>query len=133
MSIEQFMQKLSAEMELEQPLTAQIPGVYSIPLDEGYSITITSPSSERFDFSSTLGPLPAVANEAFFTQLLLANLFGQGTRGAVLALDGDGNMLMLKRTISHHIEYKEFRDLVEDFINVADYWREQILNPQTSP
>lgn len=125
--LEEFMDKLSAEMEMEEPFKAQIPGVYVMRLDEDISISLISQSSDRFTFSCTLGEAPIVGKEAFFTQLLLANLFGQGTRGAVLSLDINANELMLTRNIDHYIEYKEFRDSVEDFLNVVDFWKQELL------
>jgi hypothetical protein len=126
--IEQFMEKLSREMELDEPLKAQIPNVYTIPLDEGFSVTVTSPSADHFALSSELGSLPSVNKEAFFTQLLLANLFGQGTHGSILGIDIDASILKLNREIDYYIEYKEFRDIVEDFINIADFWRQEAIN-----
>lgn len=113
-------------MELEAPLKAQIPGVYTIPLEEGFHVTLTNPSSDLFIFSSTLGSCPSEEKEAFFSQLLLANLFGQGTRGAILGLDSEANLLTLTLSIDYHIDYNEFKDLVEDFLNAADFWRAEL-------
>lgn len=128
MSLEHYMENLSKDMELEESLKSTIPNVYSIPLEDGYSVTVTSPSPERFHLSCTLGPCPNVGKEAFFTELLLADLFGQGTRGAVLGLDIEAERVTLTQTVDYHIEYKEFKDIVEDFLNIADFWRQEVLS-----
>ena len=121
--LDQFMEKVSKEMELDEPLKAQVPNVYSIPLDEGLAVTITSKSTDQYEFTCVLGPCPRGEREAFFTRLLQANLFGHDTFGSVLGMDVEANQLTLTKNIDYHIDYKEFRDIVEDFFNAADYWR----------
>lgn len=59
---------------------------------------------------------------------MLGNLFGQGTHKAVLGLTEDGNMLTLFKVVEYNIDYKQFRDALEDFINSVDFWREEALN-----
>ena len=59
--------------------------------------------------------------------MLHGNLFGIGTRGAVLGASIDGNLLTLSKEVEYTPDYKEFKDLVEDFINMVDYWREEAL------
>ena len=124
--LEDFIEKLSREMELEEPLKAQVPGIFVLPLDEGLNITITSTPSHSLAFSCTVGVCPNTGKEAFYTRLLLANLFGQGTKGAVLALDLEAGQVTLTQNFDYHLEYKDFRDAIEDFINAADLWKQEI-------
>lgn len=125
--LDQYMEKLSRDMELEGPLKAQIPNVYTIPLEEGFKVTIAETSADHLTLSSTIGTCPTMGKEAFFTQLLLANLLGQGTRGAVLGMDIEANEVTVTQNIDYHVEYKDFRDIVEDFVNIADFWRQETL------
>lgn len=120
--LDRYIQALVKELELEDSLTTQVPGVYSLPLDEDISILITEKGG-GLNFHCDLYVTPNQQQEEFFGRLLLGNLFGQGTKGAVLALNDDGTKVVLVQDIPHHIEYKEFKDILEDFINSVDYWR----------
>lgn len=122
-----FIQEFLNELEIKEPLPQEVPGIYTLPLDEGLSVIISS-NSQGIAFSSKLAPIPKNKEEAFYTEALLGNLFGQGTRGAILGLSEDGRMLTLSREIDYDIGYKEFKELLEDFINSVDFWREEALN-----
>lgn len=127
--LDTFIKELSQELELTEPLVADVPGVYALPLDEGLSIMISANSNNRgMQLACTLGPAPMNKEEDFFTQAMLGNLFGQGTKNGVLGLSEDGKMMTLSRTIYYDIDYRQFREIVEDFINSVDFWREEALN-----
>lgn len=126
--LDQFMEKLSKDMELEQPFKAKIPNVYTIPLEEDLHVTISSNSIDRYELSSIIGACPSIGKEEFFSRILLANLFGQGTYHAILGLDSEATQLTVSHTIDYHIEYKEFKDIIEDFLNCADQWRGELAN-----
>lgn len=121
------MRDLQHEWELENPLPEPMPGVYNIPLEEGVVITASSLSNGGIKLSAQVVDIPP-KEEEFFEQALLGNLFGQGTNGAVLGLTEDGKRLTLSRTIDYDVNYKEFRDLLEDFINSVDFWKSEVLN-----
>ena len=125
--LEQFMKQFSKDLELEKPLTSEIPGTYTIGLEEDFSVTITE-IPNGLTFSSILCSCPKGREEEFLTHAMLGNLFGQGTKGAVLGLDDEGNQLILTRVVEYNVDYKEFRDIIEDFINSVDFWREEALN-----
>lgn len=129
--LEELINQLSKEMELDSPLKASIPNLYTIPLEESLSVSITSPSPDLISLSCVIGDCPMEEREAFFAELLLANLLGQGTRGAILGMNSEGNLLTLTKDIDYPIDYKNFRDIVEDFFNAADVWRQEILNRST--
>lgn len=120
--LERYIDTLTKELELEVSLATQVPGVYNFPLDEDISILITE-KAPGFNLHCDLYATPSHQNEEFFGRLLLGNLFGQGTKGAVLALNDDGTKVILNQDVSHHVEYKEFKDILEDFVNTVDYWR----------
>lgn len=130
MQLSAFLQEFLNELEIKEPLPQEIPGVYTLPLDEGLSITISS-ISQGFILTSTIAPAPKQKEEEFYMQALLANLFGQGTKGAILSLSEEGRMLTLSRNIDYDVSYKEFREILEDFINIIDFWRDEALNFHT--
>jgi|694.fasta_scaffold18802_8 hypothetical protein len=125
--LEKFIPNLVKELELEDNLATEVPGVYVLPFEDDLNITL-SDKRNGFTLSSTLGPAKKQNEEDFFTRLMLGNLFGQGTKGAILGLSDDGNQLTLSQTIEYNIEYKEFRDILEDFVNSAEYWKSESKN-----
>lgn len=123
--IERFMTQFSKELELPRELEPKSPGVYVLPLEEDLSITFTEKDGV-IHFHSVVAGCPAQNQEAFFQKMLLGNLFGQGTYGSVLGLDEDGKFLVMQRTFDFPLDYRQFRDQVEDFVNALDLWREEV-------
>jgi hypothetical protein len=125
-----FMPKLIQELELtKETLASEVPGTYSLPLEGGLTIDMTD-IPDGFILKSNIATYPPKdKEELFLTQAMMGNLFGQGTKGAILGINPEGTALTLTRIVDFPVEYKEFRDFLEDFINVMDFWREEIQNP----
>ncbi|MCB1112832.1 MAG: type III secretion system chaperone [Chlamydiia bacterium] len=119
------MQKFESELETEEKITPDIPGVYAIPIEENVVIVIAK-IPEGISFSCDIGKCPTAKREQFFQSMMSANLFGQGTAGAVLGLSMDEQKVTLTQLIDRDISYEEFSDYLDDFINVVDFWRDEI-------
>lgn len=125
--LQELMKKLCEEWELpESGLAAQEPGCYVIPLENDIKIVV-SPTPKGYMMKCSLAPYPTAKGEAFATDTMLANLFGQGTQGAILGLTADGNTLTLTQVVEHGVDAKEFRETLEDFITSIDVWRDEAL------
>lgn len=96
-----------------------------LPLSEDLKIEM-APLDPGVLFYSPIGTCPETKREDFFILLMKANLFGQGTMGASLALNPEENLLTLSRDIPYDMKYGPFREAVEDFANMVDYWREEL-------
>ena len=118
------MQQLVKEMEIEESLASDVLGVYNIPLDEEITILI-SEIPRGFELTCTVCPCPDKKLEEFFTSALFANLFAQGTEGCVLGLDAEGEYVTLSRVVDYEVNYQEFRDITEDFMNTVIQWKEE--------
>ena len=77
-------------------------------------------------FFATLGPCPTIKREDLFIYLMKANFLGQGTGGASIGLDESENSLTLSLVLPYDMNYKTFRDAVEDFVNYVDYWKAEL-------
>lgn len=124
MMLDKYIKQFEQDLELP-PLTGPKPGVYRIDLNEGIRIVIST-IPDGFLIFSELTELPKEKKENIYYQTLTSNLFGQGTKGALLGLNDQGNMLTISRTVDYNVEYKDFKEIVEDFINAIDYWNEQL-------
>jgi Tir chaperone protein (CesT) family len=125
MAIEQLVERLAKELELEK-IPSSGAGVFTLPLEEDLRVIIST-SSQGLVLDCTLYPCPKERQEIFFTKVLLANLMGQGTKGAIIGLDEEAEKLTLHLETDYQVEYKEFRDIIEDFLNVVDFWREEAI------
>jgi Tir chaperone protein (CesT) family len=123
--LETFIKQLAGEMELQGSLATQVQGVFALPLEEHLSVMMTD-RPPGFTLACSLCPLPKQNEEACLTRLMLGNLFGQGTKGAVLGLNNEGDLLTLTQTIDYNATYKEFRDILEDFVNSVDFWLAEV-------
>lgn len=124
-----FIPKLIQDMDLGAiNLSSEIPGVYSLPLEEGLSLSMTD-IPDGYIFKSNIAPYPKIKEDVFLTQAMLGNLFGQGTRGAILGINLEGTSVTLTLVVDSSVEYKDFKESLEDFINTMDFWREEAENP----
>lgn len=121
-----FIVKLQKELELKEPLVGDDEASFAIALDEAI-INITD-SAPGFKISCTLQELPTQQVEEFLTMMLRGNLFGQATHFSVLGLDESGSKVMLQYYFPNKPTYQDFHNAVEDFINVVDFWENQIKN-----
>ncbi len=124
--LENFMQQLAKEFEISGDFATGVPGMYAINLDGNVLIEIAQ-IPQGFTLNCKVCNCPKSKEEAFYTQAMLANLFGQGTRGAVLGINEEGTLVTLAKLVDYTIDYKEFRDIIEDFINCVDYWKEEAI------
>jgi len=118
------MKTLQEDFELAAPFKKDSSGAYVFLIDEGVKMRIHA-LPKGFNFTCDVVDCPGGKEEDFFTQALLGNLFGKGTRGSILGLDEAGTMLTLSREVEEEVDYKEFKNLVEDFINTVDMWRSE--------
>lgn len=127
MPLNVWIDTLAKEWELPRPLPQQAAGVYSIPLEEGLSLSLSSLIGEGTVYlSSEVASTPKGQEGAFYQEALLANLFWQGTGGATLGLSETGNLVILSMQIDGALPYGEFRSILEDFLNYLDFWHEEV-------
>lgn len=124
--LDTFIQELAREMEVGNTLPIDSEGVFALPLEEDVKILITA-IPEGFSLTCTFVATPTSKKEFYLTRCLLANLFGQGTHHAVIGMTEDGKLMSLNRTINYTVDYKEFRAIIEQFINTVDFWRAEAI------
>lgn len=122
--LDSHIRQLEHELELDFSLKSELPGVYLLPLEEECTIAITE-VPRGFELKAPLGAAPPLKAESFYEEAMHANLFGQGSEGAILAIDESGSRLLLTRHVEEELSYRDFSAIIEDFVNAADYWREE--------
>lgn len=81
----------------------------------------------RLHVYSVLGAIPAEGREALYEEMLSANLFGQDTGGAVLAIDALQGEVLLCRTLEPEgLDVRGLTTLIGGFVDQVERWQERL-------
>lgn len=120
--LELLIETLGSELNIKEQIRSKDRGGYAIQFDSSNLIEI-SLAGDIYLLSCLIAPLPEKNAEALISLAMEGNLFGQATHGAVLGLNEEGKLLTLTEELQYNTTYKEFKEKLEDFLNVADFWR----------
>jgi Tir chaperone protein (CesT) family len=123
--LENWIKQLGQELDITDLITQTEPLHYVIPLNN-YQIRAI-PSNQSYLLKGEIGNCPEQNTESFLLKLMEANLFGRGTRGSIIGLNESGKLLTLTYQLDYNRSYKEFKEKLEDFISVLDFWKQEIL------
>ena len=124
--LEQFLTTFAQDLELGEIPRRGEGNVYELQLNP-YTVIAIRALDPGISFWSRIGPCPQVRREELFILLMKANFLGQGTGGGAIALDENENFLTLSSVLPYDMNYKKFKDALEDFTNYLDYWKEELL------
>jgi hypothetical protein len=124
--LEQLIHTLAEELEFEEIPKKEEGNIYQVPLNPQMSVRMQQLET-GVSFWARIGPCPTVKREDLFILLMKANFLGQGTGGSVIALDENENFLTLSSIFPYDMNYKMFKDALEDFANYLDYWKEELV------
>lgn len=129
--LEKHLKQLSEDLEMDSSPSRDEKGQFQLDLSPTISVTLKDLEPGAL-LLSKLAPCPTGNREELFTLLMRANFLGQGTRGGVIALEPDEKFLTLSLVIPYDMNFKAFKESVEDFVNILDYWREELTRFQTT-
>lgn len=122
--IQGFLEKLSVELSV--PLAKQREKkVFSFSLNENIMVNVRD-LEPGVSMQAPLIACPTQKKEDLFIYLMSANLLGQGTNGARIALDSEEKTLTLLLGLPYEMNYQLFRETLEDFVNHLIFWRNEI-------
>lgn len=124
--LEQFVKTIVQDLEMEEIPQKEAGNVYQLQLNLQMTITLQE-LDPGLSLWSRIGPCPTAKREDLFIFLMKANFLGQGTGGSTIALDENENFLTLSSVLPYDMNYKMFKDSLEDFANYLDYWREELI------
>jgi hypothetical protein len=128
--VESLLHQLSQELEL--PLSPKDEkGMFHLEINPELKIAIKALDTGALLFTK-LKSCPKEKREELFTLLMRANLLGIGTGGGVIALDEEEKFLTLSFVLPYDVNFKAFKETVEDFTNFVDYWRGELLKHEQS-
>ena len=122
----QLIQKLSEELEFEEAPHPEEGSVYHVPVHAELTVRIQE-LDPGISFWARIGPCPLDRREELFILLMKANLLGQGTGNSTIGLDENENFLTLSSILPYDMNYKAFKDALEDFTNYREYWKNELI------
>jgi hypothetical protein len=127
--LEQHLQQLISDLELDPIEPKDQTSLYHLNLTPEMKISMKELEPGLYLFSQ-IGPCPTQKKEDSFIYLMKANFLGQGTGGKVIGMDPEEKFLTLSHVIPYDMNYKSFKELIEDFANYLDYWRGELKRLQ---
>lgn len=122
--LDDFIKQLGQELEMQEFIRMKESQVYSLEFANETHIEI---SSFGFDkgllFRADICPCPQSSPDVFFNKVMAANLFAKETEKSIIGLNPEGNLLTLSFELNYSKNYIEFRDALENFINIINVWR----------
>jgi len=122
--VQEHIKKLCENLEIELPKKDKDKS-YLIKIDEVTEVKIWF-LDPGFYFHSNLSTFPKEKREDLFIYLMRANLLSQGTGGSRIGMDKEENFLTLSDQMAYEVNYIEFKEKLEDFVNYITYWRDEI-------
>lgn len=83
------------------------------------------------NFMSILGKLPDKNREVLVSSLMHLNLFGNGTGGGVFGYSEENKSLTFTTAVPYRLQFGEFKNALEDFVNFVDFWKSELARAQT--
>lgn len=123
--LEELIHNLLIDISLDVKPSKLDPLTYLIDLAPDLSVTIKA-TDPGYYLQIGLDRVPEYETETLFITLMEANLLAQGTGGGILGISSDGNMFVLSKKILHDLNYQEFKEKMEEFVNYVDFWRMEI-------
>jgi hypothetical protein len=99
---------------------------YTLTLNPAVSLSIRH-LDPGCALSARIALCPTKNREELFLHLMSANFLGQGTGSARIGLSLDEKFLTLSRGFPYEMNYQDFKEKVEEFVNYLLYWREELM------
>ena len=129
--LEENLKKLAEDLNLPPFPSKDRSSTYVLELAENLSFSIRD-LKVGFDLFGNIAPAPSQKKEDAYIYFMKANLLGQGTGDQAIGLDSEEKFLTLSCRIPYDVNYKEFKEKIEDFANYLNYWQVEVKKMQES-
>lgn len=123
--LESFIDQISDELEILPKPKPDKDKTYHLSITEDARVALKE-LEPGISFYAQIAECPKEKREDLFIYLMKANLFGQGTGGAAIGLNPDEEFLTLSLILSYEMNYPDFKERLENFVNYLFYWKEEI-------
>ncbi len=127
--LEKYLGQLIADFRLDPLTPTGERGLFSLRLNN-IEISLKYLDPGVYFYSKITQLLPQYKKEDVLTLLMKANFLGQGTGGGTIGVTEDESSLTLSLGLPYDMNYKEFKEALEDFVNFLDYWKVKLTSKQ---
>src|SRR3990167_8636914 len=120
--IHEFLEKLSLELSISPAPKLNEKKYFSLQFAPEVTLALFD-LRPGVAMSTKIAPCPEMKQEELFMYLMRANLLGQGTGGARIGLDESEKNLTLSLGLPYEMNYKTFKEALEEFLNHLVYWQ----------
>ena len=128
--LEERFKKLSHDLKLPPLALKGQKDFFHLSLENDLHFSIKALPKEGFFLFAKVAPLPTRKREDAFMYFMKANLLGQGAGNQTLGVDEEESFLTLSRKVAHEVSDAEFMEIIEEFANYLDYWKEETKKMQ---
>ncbi len=125
MDLRILLQELAQKFNFTAELEKDPQGFYRLEINEK-TVLLLKENNFGLTCKSDITPIASDDNEDLLTLLMRANFTGQGTGGAILCLNPTGQKLLLQNHVFGDLNYKEFKEKIEEFVNYLNYWKTRV-------
>jgi hypothetical protein len=123
--LQDHLKELERELDVEISGKPNEPGAYTFVVDPELEVEFKD-LDEGIFLLSQISEVPRNNKEDLFVSLSEANLLGVGTKGSVFGLTKDLKYIVINHLIEQDVSYQEFHDILEDFVNIAKIYQDEI-------
>lgn len=127
--LEKYLGQLIADFRLDPLTPVDERGLFSLRLNN-IEVSLKYLDPGVYFYSKITQLLPQHKKEDVLSLLMKANFLGQGTGGGTIGLTEDESSLTLSLGLPYDMNYKEFKEALEDFVNFLDYWKVKLTSKQ---
>lgn len=124
--LEKLITELGEKLSMTDQITKTEAHHYLLPFENEVQVEAIELEKSLL-LKGIIGKHPQSNLEAFLLRIMEANLFGIGTRGAIIGLNNEGKLLTLSAELDYNSSFREFYEKLEDFVSVLIFWREEAL------
>ena len=126
MDLDRLIENLATELKLEAAPQKDNKGLYQVKIGTSPTVSI-KPLEPGLFMTAQILPIPKEGNkEALYIYLMKANLLHQGTGHGAIGIDPSEKFFTLSYTLPFELNYHTFHEVLEDFLNYIDYWKEEV-------
>lgn len=129
--LKHLLTSLLQELNLPSPLIENKEKEYEVVLNEETHLLFKD-LDPGFSCKSLIAPIPTEDHlEDLYILCMKANFLGQGTKGAAIAIDPSLKNFLFTLSITEEMNYRLFKETIEDFVNYLNYWKKRIGSKNT--
>lgn len=129
--IQEFTEKIIQILNLQQGAHPDEDKMYTLDLGDDLIVRYSDLHPGVY-MVSHLGPLSDKSREVWAASIMHLNLFGNGTGGGVIGYDEEIKLLTFSEAVPYRLQFGEFKDVLEDFINYVDFWKNEIKKAENN-